>query len=325
MPLRIGFLSTAHLHAWGYAHGVHAHPNAELTGIWDEDSNRAGDFARAFETRTFDSPDALLESCDAVIVCSENRRHVEHVEWAARAGRAILCEKPIVSSREDWERMRAALEATGATFMAAFPCRFSPAFARLKQRVDAGEIGAIAGICATNRGRNPGGWFIDPELSGGGAMIDHVVHVADLLWALLGKRPTSVFAATGNNMYEQSWEDTAMLTLEFADGPIVTLDSSWSRPKSFKTWGDVTMNVVGENGVLELDLFNQAIDVYSDEKGGHGLSGYGSDLDRLLIAEFVAAAREGRAPQVTAEEGWEAVRVALAGYESAKTGQPASL
>jgi len=323
MPLRIGFLSVAHMHAYGYAHGLVAHPDAEIAGVWDDNTVRAAEFAKRFETRMIDDPSTLLEGVDAVIICSENRKHPAHVEWAAAAGKPILCEKPIVTSPEEWSRVEAA--ASQVPFMTAFPCRYAPAFARLKQRFDAGEIGALAAICATNRGRNPGGWFIQPELSGGGAMIDHVVHVADLLWVLLGKRPHSVHASTGNNMHGQDWEDTAMLTLDFGDGLFVTLDSSWSRPKSYKTWGDVTMSVVGDQGVLELDLFHQALECYSDATGAHGLAGYGTDLDRLLVADFVEMVRQNRPPSVTAEDGWQAVRVALAGYESARTGQPVSL
>ncbi len=323
MPLRIGFLSTAHMHAWGYAAGIQAHPEAEIAGIWDEDAERAKAFAQNFATRTFADPETLFESADAIIVCSENRRHPEHVEWAATAGKPILCEKPIVTNPEEWLRVKAA--AAKVPFMTAFPCRYAPAFQRLKQRLEAGEIGKAIGICATNRGRNPGGWFIEPEKSGGGAMIDHVVHVADLLWVLLGKRPESVFAVSGHNMHRQTWEDTAMLTLEYGDGLFASLDSSWSRPKSYKTWGDVTMNVVGEWGVLELDLFNQSLDVFSDATGAHGLAGYGSDLDAALIADFVQTVQAGRPPSITADDGWQAVRVALAGYASAKSGQPVKL
>ena len=207
--------------------------------------------------------------------------------------------------------------------MTAFPCRYSPAFVRLKERIASGEIGKIKAICATNRGSCPFDWFVQPELSGGGAMIDHTVHVADLLRNLLAEEPESVQAQTGNNMYGQAWEDTAMLTLQFPSGVFATLDSSWSRPKSFKTWGDVTMNVVGEDGVIELDMFNQALDVYDNNSGKHRMQGIGSDLDALLVADFLkAVADPNHTPQVTGEDGIKAAMIALAGYESARLGSP---
>jgi predicted dehydrogenase len=209
--------------------------------------------------------------------------------------------------------------------MTAFPCRFSPAFQNLKRRVAAGEIGAIRAICATNRGRCPFGWFVKPELSGGGALIDHVVHVTDLLRDLLGEEPVRVQAQIGNNVYGQEWEDTAMLTLEFGSGIFATLDSSWSRPSTYHTWGDVTMNVVGENGVIEMDMFGQSIQRYSAGSITHSSNGFGADLDALMVDDFVRACLDDRPLKVTGLDGMQAARVALAGYESIKQGQPVAL
>ena len=146
-------------------------------------------------------------------------------------------------------------------------------------------------------------------------MIDHTVHVADLFRDLLGEEPSSVVAQVGSNMHGQEWEDTAMLNLEFPSGVFASLDSSWSRPQSYKTWGDVTMNVVGEKGVIELDLFNQEVQVYTDR---HSVAGYGSDLDEMLVTEFIDCVKTGRQPQTDLEAGLAASAVAIAGYESLK-------
>jgi len=148
-------------------------------------------------------------------------------------------------------------------------------------------------------------------------MIDHVVHVADLLAVLLGEPPSRVQAQIGHNMYGKDWDDTAMLTLEYPSGIFATLDSSWSRPTSYKTWGDVTINVVGENGVIEIDLFGQAFDHYANDNGKHGLAGYGSDIDAGLVDDFIRFAKGEIEGPVTAMDGLAAVRVALAGYRSA--------
>ena len=209
--------------------------------------------------------------------------------------------------------------------MTAFPCRYAPSFIRLVERVKGGDIGAIKAICATNHGRCPFDWFVEPELSGGGAMIDHTVHVADLLRVLLGEEPTRVQAQTGTKMYGKTWDDTAMLTIEFPSGVFATLDSSWSRPQSFKTWGDVTMNVVGESGVIELNMFGQEIDRYSDGKVTHSVAGYGSDADGGLVNDFVRCCIEGTPPPITAFDGIQAARVAMAGYRSAAAGTPIML
>ena len=153
-------------------------------------------------------------------------------------------------------------------------------------------------------------------------MIDHTVHVADLLRVLLGEGPDTVQAFGGNRMYGEDWEDTAMLTLQFPGGVFATLDSSWSRPKSYKTWGDVTMNVVGEKGVLEMNMFSQAFDLFAEHTPSHQIAGYGSDLDGALIADFVGSLMYERPVPISKDDGWAAVQVALAGYESAKSGMP---
>lgn len=319
MPLRVGLLTAAHLHVWGYLHCLQAHPDAEVVGVWDFDSARGADFAAKAGIPQFDDLEALFAECDAVGIVSENRRHAELGIAAAKAGKHILCEKPLTTTVEDGERFIAAAEEAGVVLMTAFPCRFAPSWTKVKEKVRAGEIGTLRAICATNRGRCPFGWFVNVEESGGGAMIDHVVHVGDLLRDLLQADPITVQAQTGNNIYGQEWEDTAMVTMQFPDGVFATLDSSWSRPKTYYTWGDVTMNLVGEKGVIELDMFGPHLDVTGPN--GYGISGYGSNADAAMINEFVAACTEKRTPVVTGRDGLQAAKIALAGFESVRRGE----
>lgn len=327
MPVRLGFLGIAHMHALGYGDALYwLRPRVDKhVGVWDQDAARAGKFANSRRCVTYKGPEALLADVDAVIITSENARHAEYAEMAAQKGKHILCEKPIATSEEDGQRILKAVEASGIKFMTAFPCRYSPAFQKLRQRVEEGDIGDIAAVCATNRGRCPFEWFVEKDKSGGGAMIDHVVHVADLLRVLLMSEPKRVMAQTGNNMYGKDWEDTAMLTIEFESGVFASLDSSWSRPKSYKTWGDVTMNVVGEKGVIELDMFGQSIDLHQDATMQHMVAWYGSDLDRALVSDFISCIEEDRAPAITAHDGLQAARVAFAGYRSAVAREPVHL
>lgn len=311
----IGFLGIAHLHADGYAHSLRkGHPEISIAAFDDEPS-RLESFCAAHGADAAESSSALLEEADAVIVASQNRKHLGYLQACHAAKRPVLCEKPIIASTDEEAPLRA-LIADGARIMTAFPCRYSPAFKRLVERVRAGDIGEIRAICATNRGRCPGGWFVDPAQSGGGAMIDHVVHVADLLWVLLGESPSDVFAAKNNLTNGLEVDDTALLTLNYPSGVFATLDSSWSRPEHYKTWGDVTMNVVGESGVIELDMFGQQFESYPAERR-YGVAGYGSDLDALMIEDFLRYSRGEIECPITAEDGLRAVQIAWAGYASA--------
>jgi len=325
MPLRVGLLTAAHLHVGGYAAACKSHPDVELIGMWDDEPVRAHEFLQGRDIPFIASLDEIISKVDAVVITSENMRHAELAVIAAEAGKHILCEKPLAATEEHGQLILDAAAKAGVKLMTAFPCRFSPAFQNLKRRVANGDIGPIRAICATNRGRCPFGWFVNPELSGGGALIDHVVHVTDLLRDLLGEEPIRVQAQTGNNVYGKEWEDTAMLTIEFGSGIFATLDSSWSRPSSYHTWGDVTMNVVGENGVIELDMFGQSVQRYAAGSITHSSNGYGADLDALMVDDFVRACLDDRPLVVTGFDGMQAARVALAGYQSVKTGQPVAV
>lgn len=107
-----------------------------------------------------------------------------------------------------------------------------------------------------------------------------------------------------------------MLTLNFADGTFATLDSSWSRPTSYHTWGDVTLNIVGTEGLIELDLFGSSVHAYNPGDKTHISHSYVSSLDGMMVREFLDAISEGRAPMVTGQDGLEAVRVAEMAYAS---------
>lgn len=317
MSLRVGILSAAHVHAPSFVACFLANPGSDVVGVWDDNTARGQEFAAARNLPFHDDLATLLTDVDAVVICSENLKHADHIEAAARAGKAILCEKPIAASEDQAARIEAAVSAAGVPFMTAFPCPFSPAFQAALTRVQAGEIGSVLALSTTNQGTCPFGWFVEPELSGGGAMIDHTVHVADLLRRLLGSEATNVSARTGNNMYEKSWDDTAMLTVEFPSGVFATIDASWSKPSGYRTWGNVKLNIVGEKGVIELDLFAQGSEIYGRADDLHRSIGSGSNLDALMVAEFIAAVREGRAPAVTLADGLAAARIALAAYRSA--------
>jgi predicted dehydrogenase len=321
--LRVGLVSTAHLHCSSYAHHFAKNSRTTMVGVWDNDQNRGEEFAKQRSLKFFKDQGELLDLCDAVAISSENNNHVEHIEQCASSQKHILCEKPVVAKREEFDRVRRVVDANSIKFMTAFPCRFSPAWQSLKARVQHGEVGRVKAINATNRGTCPGSWFIEPNLSGGGAMIDHVVHVADLIRDLLNEEPATVYAQIGNNMYSKDWEDTAMVTAEYPCGAFVTIDSSWSRPSSYKTWGDVTMKIVGDEGVINLDMFGQGIERYSNAGNvSHTSIGYGSDLDKAMVDSFIRTCLDDEPISVTLEHGLAAVSVPLRAYQSLKSKQP---
>ena len=111
-----------------------------------------------------------------------------------------------------------------------------------------------------------------------------------------------------------------------ANGVFASIDCSWSRPTFYSRWGHLKMDIIGEGGFLTLDNLAQYLTVYSKHLPRNpGWLNYGVNTNQRMINEFVAACREGRAPSVTWRDGYEALRVALACFESAQTGQPVRL
>ena len=326
--IKIGILSIAHLHAASYAACLNLIEDVEFVGVWNDDAARGQAFANQFGTRCFGSAEELLaEQLDGVIICSENVRHRPLTELAARHTRHIVCEKPIATTVEDAQAMIDACAANGVKLQIAFPVRFSPPVISLKQLLDQQTLGRVYSLKTTNHGRMPGGWFADKALAGGGAVIDHTVHVVDLLRWFWNAEVTEVYAEVGFDLLHPGLgiDDAGILSFTLSTGAYGTLDTSWSRPDAFPTWGDVTIEVVGEKGVMRLDAFKQHVGVYSNRAHRAEWVEWGSDTDLALIRDFVEMIATGREPSITGWDGLKALEVALAAYRSAETGQPVAL
>lgn len=331
-PLRIAILSAAHLHADAYVGNLRRSPDVELIGIADDDNARAIQFAAAHGITAFASIEALLaEQPDGVIVCSENSKHAPLVLAAAEAGAHVLCEKPLATTLEDAQDMIAACERAGVILMTAFPMRFSPPVLEVKALIDANGLGEIYGCNTTNQGQCPKhhrAWFVDPALAGGGALADHTVHLADLLRWMLQSEIVEVYARTNHILYADDAPDVetgGLLMLTFANGTFASIDCSWNKPLSYPTWGGLAMDFVAEKGYVKLDAFKQHMPVYRTGSDRAAWAFWGSDSDQAMVDEFTACIREQRPPRVTGEDGLKALKVVLAAYRSATTGEPVAL
>ena len=267
--------------------------------------------------------DALLASdIDGVIITSENIHHRSMTERAAAAGKWILCEKPLATTTADAKAMVRACEKAKVGLGTAFPCRYSPPLVTACEQIREGVFGEIYAASCTNHGSFPGGWFAEDALAGGGATMDHTVHVVDLLRWILGKEFTKVYCELGNQLHQglAKTDDLGSLHLEMEGGVQVSHVASWSRPKSFPTWGDVTFQFIGSKGVLDVDAFKQKVNVYSDAAVKAEWAFWGGNPDTGLVRDFIDSIHERRQPAVTGVDGLRAVEVTVAAYKSAKTG-----
>ncbi|MHB0877202.1 MAG: Gfo/Idh/MocA family protein [Anaerolineae bacterium] len=324
---RVGILSFAHVHAPAYASCLKRLPGVEFAGIADEDPARGEAAAQQFGVDFYRSYEQLLAArLDGVIITAENVKHLPLTRLAAQAGVNVLCEKPIATTSADGREMIDLCHRAGVKLMIAFPCRYSPVTRAVKQAVDAGQLGQIYGLKATNRGQMPGGWFTDTELAGGGAVIDHTVHVMDLVRWFWGSPVRRVYAEIGESLlWDVGCDDSGLITFELQNGIFGTLDASWSRPAAFPTWGDVTMDIVAERGFLQMNMVSQTVEVYSDRDKAVSWTGWGSDINLSLIKDWIDVIGSDRESPITGEDGLAALEVALAAYQAGKSGRPVTL
>lgn len=323
--MKIGIISFAHLHAHSYANALQRIEGVEIAGIYDDQEERGRQAAELYSTSYYQRLEDLLNSdIDAVIVTSENVKHPEHVLAAAAAGKHILCEKPLAIHITEAEKMIEACNKQKVILQTAFPVRFNTSILRAKSIIEKGDLGRIMAIKGTNRGMNPGGWFVDKKLSGGGAIIDHTVHVVDILRWFMGSEVVEVYAEVDHMFAETVIDDCGILTMEFDNGVFATLDCSWSRNKTYPTWGDVTIEIVGSNGILSLDVFAQHIHTYTNEDS-YKQHFWGDDMDEGLILDFVHSVKMNKEPSISGLDGLRAVEVALAAYESSVLIRPVKL
>ena len=323
MTTRLAIVSLEHLHAGHYLPCLKNLLGTEVVAVAESDQRRVSAHAGLLEGLTVVSDyDQLLRpgAVDGVLVCSANSHHKQVVLDFARAKIPILCEKPIATKCADAREMLAICEANDVPLGICFPVRFSEPLRQAKRLIEQEGLGQVVAVKATNHGTMPGDWFVDPQLSGGGAVMDHTVHVVDALRWLFGAEFTQVFAHAAHRLHPIPVEDVGLLTLEMSNEVFVTLDTSWSRPnRSFPIWGDVTIEIIGTHGVITLDLFPWTLNYYSESAGKHLVDARDGDLSYRMLENFVGMI-EGRATlSATGLDGLRALEVVEAAYRSITT------
>lgn len=315
-----GFMGEAHVAAWA-AEGV-------TPSLLDHDAGRATSLAERLGARAVTTFDELLEAVDVVDVCAPTHRHAEIAIRAAEAGRHVICEKPLARTVDDAEAIVAASERAGVRLFVAHVVRFFPEYEAAQRVVSAGEIGDPAVLRlkrASFRPRRPAGhWFFDPALSGG-MVVDLMIHDFDYARWVAGEVVTVQCRSTAAERPDLGVEHAfAILTHE--SGAISHVTGSWAyAPPTFRT----AFEIAGSRGLIEHDsAVAPPIVAYLPPRNGDGAGAVGlpgsplaEDPFRLELREFRDAIERDVPVRVTAHDGIEALRIALAAEESARTGR----
>lgn len=333
-PIGMALLGAAHTtHAWSYARALSSIPSVRLVGVHDEDPANAQWIQRDFAVPFFQDARELVSRAEvaAVVVCSATAAHRASVELAASLGRHVLCEKPLATTVEDATAIVAGCAEAGVQLHLAYVSRFLPIVRRTREAVRAGRLGELVGLVGGNRGRPPlppayPGWITDPAHAGGGALIDHSVHVSDAMRHISGLEVTAVSAEADSLLWDCGVDDVAIVSLRFDNGAVGSIDPSWSVPDGSPWDYDFFLRLLGTEGSLDLTDAAESLHLVSSGSGrprGLRLASFAEDADRALVEAFVASVRAGRRlePCATGEDGVRSLQVALAGYESAATGR----
>src|SRR5881398_3064129 len=242
----------------GLAHGGHAASFAGRHGI----------------ARSYTDYGELLRDPDVemVSITAPNRLHAQITIDAARAGKHVVCEKPLCLTLEEADVMIDACRKAGVLLLYAEELFFAPKYVKAKELADEGAFGRVHLVKQGEKHSGPhSDWFWDVEQSGGGAVMDLGCHGIAFCWWFLGKQPIrSVYShmATQQHQARTQGDDEAVTIIEFANGAVGMVESSWNRPGGM----DDCIEVFGDKGQTYADLLmGNALPTYSEVGFGYAV------------------------------------------------------
>lgn len=335
--IRIGILGCGKIAQVRHIPEYAANPDCELAAFYNPTRKRAEDMAAKYGGRVYDTPEALLADAeiDAVSVCAANYAHAELAIKAMRAGKDVLCEKPMAVTPEDCEAMVKTARETGRTLMIAHNQRFAKAHVKAKALIDAGTIGRIVTFRTTfghggpetwsiSPGKNT--WFFDKSKAAMGAMADLGVHKTDLIHYLTGERVvrTTARVATldkrGENGALIGVDDNAMCIYEMTGGIVGTMTASWT----FYGAEDNSTVLYGTKGIMKIydnpahsivvTLADGTRELYDVER----IQTNDNQTKSGVIDAWIDCLKNRTAPAVTGEDALYAMRAVFASLRSSE-------
>ena len=313
------------------------HPDAIIAAVCDIVPERAEETAGKYGAAAYTDFETMLKEADidAVSVCTPNVLHAPMSIAALKAGKHVLCEKPMAVSAEEAESMIKAAEASGRKLMIAHNQRFVPSHQKAREMIENGELGRIYSFRTSFGHGGPEGWsadgadswFFKKDQAFIGAMGDLGVHKADLLRYLLGEEFTEAAAFIETTAKENAdVDDTAAVILKTESKIVGTLAASWS----YRAKEDNSTVLYGEKAILRLedDPEHSLIIHYTDGKTVKQQLGAiqtnetdGQLSDSGVISRFLESIIQDKEPAVSGEEGLKSLKVILAALESSRTKQ----
>ncbi len=315
-------------------------PNAKFTACCDKIVDRARKLADKYGAQAFDSYEAMVEckDVDIVTIATPSGLHMEPTIAAARAGKHVLCEKPLEITLERIDAMIDAHEKAGTRLGGIFPYRFNNLMLPLRDAIQSGRFGTItyAGVYVPwwrTDEYYKDSWHGTWKLDGGGALMNQSIHMIDMLCDLMPPIE-SVQAYTATLCHKMEAEDTAAAVLRYASGALGiiygTTSSFPGQYRRFEITGTRGTAVNVENSITLWEFADKHPDDIEVRKQFMKIEGGGGVADPAAISyenhrrnfkAFLEALESGEHFWIDGPEASKAVQVILAIYESARTGK----
>ena len=317
--------------------GIVPASNAKLVGLYDCNLKGNAEVARTFGAQAFESLEALLAAeVDAVYIATPVSVHCEQVARSLRAGKHVLCEKPLALGVAEAQAAVSLAAECKLQLGVGFMMRFHSQHQEALRAIQAGKLGRpVYGRAQLSCWYPPleGAWRQDPSQGGGGSLADMGVHCIDLLEMFLGP-VVSVTCWIGNLVQGYRSEDSAVASLVFEGGALGTVDTFFCIPDQssqnvLELYGSegsiLAKGTIGQGSQGEMVLYSRAqgagYDAQQARDAAQGIALLPPPLNtyRAEIEEFSQALLEGRASSLAGGEGLRSQRILEACYESART------
>lgn len=321
-----GSMGNAHAPGW-------VKTGANIVGVVSADSDATDRLASQIGAKSYATVDSLLADIDIVDICAPTHLHHDLVMQAAKAGKHIICEKPIALSVDNGLEMIRACEDAGVRLFIGMVIHFFPEYIAIKNAINNGSIGnpqVIRMTRASYRPQRPADdWFMN-ESKSGGMVVDLMIHDFEMSRWLAKSEVTRVFARSIRSQHPEILEDHSLVVLRFANGAMAHIEGSWTYPKGMFS---VRVEVAGDNGLIEWDndrtMPIQALMHQHDNGTLSDVALPGSPLAEspweTEVQHFYDAIIHDKPFRITPLDALKGLQIALAAQESNQTGQPITL
>jgi predicted dehydrogenase len=300
-----GGIGAVHVKSWAKVEG------ARFVAACDADGARA----EATGANAYTDWATMLENeqLDALDICTPPNLHPAIALESLRRGIPTICEKPLARTPDEAREITEAATASGTLLMTAFCHRFHPPVELVRGLIQDGTLGPV--VMFRNRfGTRFKGvedrWFSNPEVAGGGTLMDTSIHSVDLFRYLVGEVSAASAAVGTFNPAIQGLEDSGAMILKAESGAIGVIEASWMTP-----WSANVVEIYGENGAAVID-YDNGVTRYRLQGDADWTTPDTGDGDRFVkeLQHFAAVLRGEGELRVTGQDGLRAVEIIHQAY-----------